>query len=99
MKGDIHVKDVTKVNWVIDIGTKIHKCVYVRVTTCYLPYVTYRVPSTYVRLYSPHTYHHIQGVYSTLRFHHVIIRLKDCEIIVPINLNHSNLHLIKDFCE
>ena len=80
VKADIPVKDITKVNRVIDIGTTIHIFIDVNGTTCYLPFVSYQHLSTYVQLFSPQTYHQMHGGYSTVYGHHVIVHLKDHNI-------------------
>ena len=66
VKANIIVKDVTKVNLVIGIGTTIHKFIDVNGTTCYLSFVYYHILSTYIQLFSPETYHHIDGGYWTV---------------------------------
>ena len=63
VKADIPVKDVTKVNRVISVGATIHKFIDVNGTTCYLSFVYYHILSTYIQLFSPETYHHIDGGY------------------------------------
>ena len=50
---DIDVRDVTKVNKVIGIGTTLHKFVDDAGNDVYLPCVSYHLPSTDVRLFSP----------------------------------------------
>ena len=54
---DIDVRDVTKVNKVIGIGTTLHKFVDGAGNDVYLPGVSYHLPSTDVRLFSPQVYH------------------------------------------
>jgi hypothetical protein len=58
---DIDVPDVTKVNKVIRIGTTLHKFVDVAGNNVYLPCVSYHLPLTDIRLFSPQVYHQIYG--------------------------------------
>ena len=74
VKTDIPIKDVTKDNRVIGIGTTIQKK-NVNGTTFYLPCESYDLPSTYLQLFSPQTYHPMHGGYSTVHVHHFIINL------------------------
>ena len=80
VKADIPVKYVTKVNQVIGIVTTTHTFVDVNGTTCYLPCVSYHIPSINVQIYSLQTYHQMHGGYSTVYGHHVMIHLKDHNI-------------------
>lgn len=50
----IPVRDVTKVNTVIGIGTTLHKFTDTKGLPVYLPCVSYHLPQTDVRLFSPH---------------------------------------------
>jgi hypothetical protein len=50
---DIDVRDVTKVNKVIDVGTTLHNFLYIAGNNVYLPCVSYHLPSTNIRLFSP----------------------------------------------
>ncbi len=63
---DVPVKDVTKVDKVIGIGTTVHKFTDTNGNTVFLPCVSYHLPQTDVRLVSLQTYHQMQGV--ILRF-------------------------------
>ncbi len=68
---DIPVRDVTKVNQVVGIGTTIHKFTDVNGNPVYLPCVSYHLPKTDVCLFSPQTYHQMHGGYSeVLRSEH-----------------------------
>ena len=71
VKCDIPVKDVTKVNKVIGIGTTIHKFVDTNGQSVFLPCISYHLPITDVRLFSPQTYHQLQGAQSIVRDCHV----------------------------
>ena len=61
VEADIDVKDVTKINHVIGIGTTLHKLKNDKGKELFLPCVSYYLPTTDVRLFSPQTYHQIHG--------------------------------------
>ncbi len=61
---DIPVPDVTKVNKVIGIRTTNHKLTNINGNPVFLPCVSYHLPQTDVRLFSPQTYHQMHGGYS-----------------------------------
>ena len=73
---DIDVRDVTKVNKVIGIGTTLHKFVDGAGNDVYLPCVSYHLPSTDVRLFSPQVYHQIYGGHSIVNGDEVIMRIR-----------------------
>ena len=50
---DIDICDVTKVNKVIGVGTTLHKFVNIAGNNSYLLCVSYHLPSTNIRLFSP----------------------------------------------
>jgi hypothetical protein len=62
---DIEICDVTKVNKVIGVGTTLHKFINVAGNNIYLPCVSYHLPSTDIRLFSPQVYH--QNLWWTFR--------------------------------
>jgi hypothetical protein len=53
VKCEIPVRDVTKVNTVVGIGTTLHKFTDINGNPVYLPCVSYHLPETDVRLFSP----------------------------------------------
>ena len=53
------MKEVTKVNTAIGIGTTIHKFVDTNVKYVFLPCISYYLPTTYMQLFSPKNYHQI----------------------------------------
>jgi hypothetical protein len=63
---DIDIRDVMKVNKVIGIGTTLHKFVDVAGNNVYLPCVSYHLPSTDIRLFSPQVYHQTYGGHSVV---------------------------------
>ncbi len=96
---DIDVRDVTKVNKVIGIGTTLHKFVGGTGNDVYLPCVSYHLPSTDVRLFSPQVYHQIYGGHSIVNGDKVIMRIcYDNElktISIPINRDGTNLPIVR----
>ena len=53
VEAEIAVKDVTKVNKVIGIGSTLHKLLNDKDKSVLLPCVSYHLPTTGVRLFSP----------------------------------------------
>ena len=86
MKCNIPVKDVTKFNTVIGIGTTIHKFVDANEKYILLPLISYRLPATDVRLLSPQTYHQIHAAQSIIKVFTVQMVLKNHNIVVHINI-------------
>ena len=74
---EIDVHDVTKVNKVIGIGTTLHKFVDATGSNIYLPCVSYHLPTTDVRLFSPQVYHQIYGGDSLVNGDKVVMRTRD----------------------
>ena len=91
---DIPVKDVTKVNRVVGIGTTLHKFYNTRGEEVFLPCVSYHLPDTDVRLFSPQTYHQMHGGESLVNGNHVVMMLRDHHIKIPINRNAANLPVV-----
>ena len=85
---EIDVCDVTKVNKVIGIGTTLHKFVDATGSNIYLPCVSYHLPTTDVRLFSPQVYHQIYGGDSIVNGDKVVMRIRDdrgpIKIPIPI---------------
>jgi hypothetical protein len=93
---EIPVRDVTKINKVVGIGTTMHKMVDTNGKVCYLPCVSYHLPQTDVRLFSPQTYHQLHGSHSEVYGDRVEMILPDHRIIIPIDRNGANLPIVKD---
>ena len=97
---DIDVHDVTKVNKVIGIGTTLHKFVDVAGNNVYLPCVSYHLPSTNIRLFSPQVYHQIYGGHSVVNGNEVVMRV--CEegcpitIAIPVDRDGTNLPVVRN---
>ena len=97
---DIEVRDVTKVNKVIGIGTTLHKFVDAAGKDVYLPCVSYHLPLTDVRLFSPQVYHQIYGGHSIVNGDEVVMRICDergpITIAIPIDKEVSNLPIVRN---
>lgn len=93
---DIPVKDVTKVNRVIGIGTTIHKFKNVNHEDVFLPCISYHLPITDVRLFSPQTYHQMHGGFSEVHGTHVVMHCKKQTIAIQINSRETNLPIVPD---
>ncbi len=96
MECNIPVRDVMKVNKVIDIGTTLHKFTDTDGNPVYLPCVLYHLPETDVRLFSPHTYHQIHGGYSEVYGQSVQMKLCMSTIAIGISRDLTNLPVVFD---
>ena len=94
VKCNIPVKDVTKVNTVIGIGTTIRKFVDANIKYVFLPFVYYNLPTTNVRIFYPQNYHHLCGAHSIIKLCNVQMVLKNHNIVIPINILEANLPII-----
>jgi len=88
VKCEIPVRDVTKVNTVVGIGTTLHN-----VTE---PCVSYHLPKTDVHLFSPQTYHQMHGGYSEVHSNCVRMLLKTSTIKIRIMREEHNLPVVFD---
>ena len=61
VEAEVAVKDVTKANKVIGIGTTLHKFRNDKGKSLFLPCVSYNMTSTDLSLFSPQTYHQMHG--------------------------------------
>jgi len=93
---EIPVRDVTKVNKVIGIGTTLHKFTDTDGNPVYLPCVSYHLPETDVRLFSPQTYHQMHGGYSEVYGDCVQMKLRTSTISIGISRDHTNLPVVHD---
>ena len=87
---------MTKVNRVIGIETKIQKMSNVNGQACYLPCVSYRLLTTDLGFFSPHTYHHMHGGSSEVFCDQLIIKFLNHIIEIPINVQGINLPIIEN---
>ncbi len=70
----IDVHDITRVNKVVGIGTTLHKFVDNNGNHVYLPCVSYHLPMTDVRLFSPQIYHQLHDGYSVVNSNEVVMK-------------------------
>ncbi len=91
---EIPVKDVTKVNTVIGVGTAIFKFANDWNEIIYLPCIAYHLPTTDVRLFSPQTYHQMHGGKSTSNGNTVTMSLPRHRIVIPIEKHGCNLVVV-----
>jgi hypothetical protein len=96
VKCDIPVRDVTKVNKVIGIGTTVHKFMDTNGNPVFLPCVLYHLPQTDVRLFPPQTYHQMHGGYSEVYSQSVQMKLRTSCIQIDIVRDHANLPVVHD---
>jgi hypothetical protein len=90
----IPVKDVTKTNYVVGIGTVIYRFQNDKGEDVFLPCIAYHLPTADIRLFSPQTYHQMHDYSSTITGKQVIMHLKDHNITIPIDSGPSNLPMI-----
>jgi hypothetical protein len=98
---EINVRDVTKVNKVVGIGTTLHKFVDSVGNAVYLPCVSYHLPSTDVRLFSPQVYHQLHGGHSVGTADDVTMNIrggnsKPITITIPIDRDGTNLPVVRN---
>ena len=94
---EIDVRDITKVNKVIGIGTTLHKFVDIKGNDVYLPCVAYHLPTTDVRLFSPQIYHQLHGGHSVVYGDAVeMVFRKNASIIIPIDRYSTNLPVVRN---
>ncbi len=92
----IPVRNITKVNNVIGIGTTLHKFTDIKGFPVYLPCVSSHLPQTDVHLFSPHTYHQMHGGYSEVYGNCIKMLLKTSEIQIQIAREKHNLPIVFD---
>ncbi|KAL7465136.1 hypothetical protein ACHAXS_005462, partial [Conticribra weissflogii] len=93
---ELPVKDVTKVNKVIGVGTAIFKFKNASGHDIFLPCIAYHLPTADIRLFSPQTYHQMHGGRSEIDADQVIMKLCQETIIIPIERGGCNLSIIYD---
>ena len=94
MEADIAVKDVTKINHMIGIGTMFHNFKNDKGKDVFIPCVSYHLPTTHVRLFSPRTYHQMHGCNSYLCGDCLEMNMKDNRIFIPIHCELVNLPIV-----
>ena len=93
---DILVKDATKVNMVIGIGTNLHKFIESNGQDILLPCISYHITPKYVQLFSPHTYHQINDGHSVVQGNQVNMHLPFHRIQITVDLGGTNLPVVHD---
>ena len=98
---EIDVRDVTKVNKVIGIGTTLHKFMDNGGNNVYLPCVSYHLPTTDVRLLSPQAYHQLHGGHSVVTGDAVTMLVRNksrppITITIPIDKDCTNLPVVNN---
>ena len=63
---NIPVSNVTKMNYVVGIGTVIYKSQNNKGEDVFLPCIAYHLPSANICLFIPQTYHQMHNYYSTI---------------------------------
>ena len=86
VKCDLPAKDMPKMNRVIGIVTNIHKFIDSNGQYIFLPCISYHLTQTYVRLFSPHTYHQMHSGKSLVQGNQVTMKLSNDRIHIPIDL-------------
>ena len=94
VESDIAVKDVTKINKVIGIGTTLHNFKNDKGKDVFLLCVSYHLTQTDVRLFSPQTYHQMHGAHSYVSGDAVEMTCKGNWIVIPISRDQSNFPII-----
>jgi hypothetical protein len=66
----------------------------------YLPCVSYHLPSTDIRLFSPQVYHQIYGGHSVVNGNEVVMRVREeghpITIAIPIDRDGTNLPVVRN---
>jgi hypothetical protein len=96
---EIDVRDITKVNKVVGIGTTLHRFVDTNGNDVYLPCVSYHLPLTDVRLFSPQIYHQLHGGHSVVNGDEVEMKIRKevAAISIPIDRNSTNLPIMYNY--
>jgi hypothetical protein len=96
VKCEIDVRDITKVNKVVGIGTTLHKFVDNNGNHIYLPCVSYHLPLTDIRLFFPQIYHQLNGGHSVVNGDEVVMKFRKegALISIPIDRNTTNLAIV-----
>ena len=93
---NILVKDMNKINRFIVIGTNLHKFIESNGQDILLPYISYHLTQTYVRLISPHTYHQMNDGHSIVHGNQVTMHLPFHRIHTPVDIGGNNLPVVNN---
>ena len=91
---DIPVKDVTKVNKVIGIGTTLHKFIEINGQDIFLTCISYHLVQTYVYLFSPQTYHQMHGGPFIVHGNQVTMHFAFHMIYIPVDISVTKLPVV-----
>ncbi len=80
----------------VGIGTMLHKFMDNNGNFVYLPCVSYHLPTTDVRLFSPQIYHQLHGGHSVVNGNEVVMKFckEGASISIPIDRNATNLPIM-----
>jgi hypothetical protein len=93
---DIPVRDVTKVNKVIGIGTTLHKFTDTDGKPVFIPCVSYHLPQTDIHPFSPQTYYQMHGGYSEVYGQSIWMMLCTSTISITVEQGMTNLLVVHD---
>ena len=85
---------MTKINRVIRIGTTLHKFKIYQGKYIFLPLVLYHLPQTDVQIFSPQTYHQMNGVHSLPNGDAVEMHCKGNRVVIPIQREQASLPIV-----
>ena len=88
---DIPIKDITKFNKVILIGTTIHRFKNINGDDVYLPFVYYHLPTSEICLFSLQNYHNMHYGESSVYYDIVDMNLSRHEVVIQIDIKGSNI--------
>ena len=96
IKCEIDVREITKVNKGVGIGTTLHRFVDTKGNAVYLPCVSYHLPLTDVHSFSPQIYHQLHGGNSVVNGDEVEMKFRKegAAISIPIDRNSTNLPIV-----
>ena len=91
---DIPVKYATKVNRFIGIGTTLHKFIESNGKYIFLPCISYHTNQTYVRIFSPQTYHQMHSGNFVVHGNQLTMHLPFHRIHIPIDIGGTKLPVV-----
>ena len=94
VKCDFLVKDATKVNRVIGIGTNINKFIDSNGQDIFLLCIFYLPTQKYVCLLYYQTYHQMHGIHYVVQGKQITIQFQNHRIRIPIDLVGNNLPVV-----
>ena len=91
---DITVKEVTKLNRVIVIGTTLHQFIEIHGQDIFFQCVSYHLTQTDVRLSSTQTYHQMNGGHYIVQGDQVTMHFPFHRIHIPVDIERTNLPVV-----